>query len=61
MVTPLVSYALRQCGRTSTPIDEPGGRDLLVELFLTGTYPVLTWTTYLFAGLAVGRLPPAAG
>ncbi len=31
--------------------------DLLVELFLTGTYPVLTWTAYLFAGLAVGRLP----
>ena len=39
-----------------TPIDEPGGRDILVELFLTGTYPVLTWTTYLFAGLAVGRI-----
>jgi uncharacterized membrane protein len=28
----------------------------LTELFLTGTYPVLTWTTYLLAGLAVGRM-----
>jgi len=54
VVTPLASYALRQWV-DPTPIDEPGGRDLLVELFLTGTYPVLTWTTYLFAGLAVGR------
>jgi hypothetical protein len=26
-----------------------------VELLLTGTYPVLTWTTYLLTGLAVGR------
>ena len=29
---------------------------LLVQLGVTGVYPVLTWTTYLFAGLAVGRL-----
>jgi len=36
-------------------VDEPGGGDLLVDLFLTGTYPVLTWTAYLFAGLALGR------
>jgi uncharacterized membrane protein YeiB len=54
VVTPLASYALRQVV-DPTPIAEPGGRDLFVELFLTGTYPVLTWTTYLFAGLAVGR------
>lgn len=26
------------------------------ELLLTGYYPVLTWATYLFVGLAVGRL-----
>ena len=36
-------------------VEEPGGGDLLVDLFLTGTYPVLTWTAYLFAGLALGR------
>lgn len=29
---------------------------LLVELTVTGYYPVLTWMTYLCAGLAVGRL-----
>ena len=40
---------------TPTPIAEPGGRDVLKELFLTGTYPALTWTTYLFVGLAIGR------
>jgi len=30
--------------------------DALVTLLLTGYYPVLTWTTYLLAGMAVGRL-----
>ena len=35
---------------------------LLGELLVTGYYPVLTWATYLFAGLAVGRLlTPALG
>ncbi len=29
---------------------------LALELLVTGYYPVLTWGTYLFAGLAVGRL-----
>ena len=52
--TPVVSQLVRTVV-SPTPIDEPGGRDLLKELFLTGTYPVLTWTTYLLAGLAVGR------
>lgn len=33
---------------------DPGG--LLATLSLTGYYPVLPWTTYLLAGLAVGRL-----
>lgn len=53
--TPVASHLLR---RSMTPraVSEPGGSDLLVELFLTGTYPVLTWSTYLLAGLAVGRL-----
>ena len=54
MVTPLASHALRTTVGP-TPVAEPGGPDLLMDLFLTGTYPVLTWTTYLFAGLAVGR------
>lgn len=54
VVTPVVSHLLRQ-EVDPTPIAEPWGRDLLVELLLTGTYPVLTWTTYLCAGLAAGR------
>jgi len=55
VATPVVSYALRTPMAPVT-VEEPGGPDVLVDLFLTGTYPVLTWTTYLFAGLAVGRL-----
>lgn len=54
LLTPLVSYVLR-LALTPTPIAEPGGRDIVKELFLTGTYPALTWTTYLFVGLAIGR------
>ena len=38
------------------PIAEPGGAGLPVQLAVSGVYPVLTWTTYLLAGLAVGRL-----
>ncbi|MGB5952705.1 MAG: heparan-alpha-glucosaminide N-acetyltransferase domain-containing protein [Ornithinimicrobium sp.] len=29
---------------------------LLTEVLVTGYYPVLTWVTYLFVGMAVGRL-----
>lgn len=54
VVTPVISQLLR-AELTPTRIAEPGGRDVLKELFLTGTYPALTWTTYLFVGLAIGR------
>lgn len=54
VVTPVVSHLLR-ASMGPQQVAEPGGSDLLVDLFLTGTYPVLTWTAYLFAGLAVGR------
>ena len=54
VVTPVVSHVLRQ-EVDPTPIAEPWGGDLLTELLLTGTYPVLSWTTYLFAGMALGR------
>ena len=43
-------------------LTDPG--TLLTELLLTGYYPVLTWGTYLFAGMAIGRLDlrrPALG
>lgn len=55
VVTPVVSHALRTT-TDPAPVEEPGGSDVLVDLLLTGTYPVLTWTTYLLAGLALGRL-----
>jgi uncharacterized membrane protein YeiB len=54
VVTPAVSHLLRQ-HVDPAPVGEPWGADAPFELLLTGTYPVLTWTTYLFAGLAVGR------
>ena len=54
VVTPVVSHVLRQAVDPA-PVAEPWGADLLTELLLTGTYPVLSWTTYLLAGMAVGR------
>jgi hypothetical protein len=59
VVAAVATPVLSQVARSSTsprPVSEPGGSDLLTELFLTGTYPALTWTTYLLAGLAIGRL-----
>ena len=58
VVTPVVSHLLRQ-SVDPTPIAEPWGADLLTELLLTGTYPVLSWTTYLLAGMARGPHRPA--
>lgn len=62
VTTPVVSHLLRQ-GQDSVIAANPEWSDLLTVpgdtlrvLLLTGTYPVLTWSTYLFAGLAVGRL-----
>jgi uncharacterized membrane protein len=61
VLTPVASQLLRaglpegpgaQVGWTT--FAAPG--DALVTLALTGYYPVLTWTTYLLAGMAVGRL-----
>jgi uncharacterized membrane protein len=70
VLTPVASQLLR-VGLPEGPGDqvgwpalaEPG--DALVTLVVTGYYPVLTWTTYLLAGMAVGRLdlrrPQVAG
>jgi uncharacterized membrane protein YeiB len=62
LTTPVVSHLLRlEYGRPAGPnlswesLADPGGT--AVTLLLTGYYPALTWTTYLLAGLAVGRLP----
>jgi uncharacterized membrane protein len=61
VLTPVASQLLR-AGLPEGPgeqvgwpaLAEPG--DAFVTLVLTGYYPVLTWTTYLLAGMAVGRL-----
>jgi uncharacterized membrane protein len=58
---PVLSHVLRS-GLPAGPgpqaalgdLADPGG--LLTTLVLTGYYPVLPWTAYLLAGLAVGRL-----
>ncbi len=39
-----------------SPLSLAAPLQLLSELAVTGYYPVLTWGTYLFAGMAVGRL-----
>ncbi len=62
VTTPIISHILRAPGG-QVIADNPRWAELLAEplatarvLLLTGTYPVLTWSTYLFAGMAVGRL-----
>jgi uncharacterized membrane protein len=61
-VVPVASFVVRdlvaapdRTNPTLTDLAAPG--DLLLVLLLTGYYPVLVWTAYLFTGMAVGRLP----
>lgn len=61
LVSPVVSLVLREqldgpayVVPSIVSLAEPGL--LLRELLVTGYYPVLTWATYLFAGMAIGRL-----
>ncbi len=54
-VAPVLSHLARM-HLAIAPVGDPGGSQLLVQLLLTGTYPVLPWTTYLFVGLGLGRL-----
>jgi uncharacterized membrane protein YeiB len=39
----------------SDPIASAGGEGV-IEVLFTGTYPVLTWTPFVIAGVALGRL-----
>jgi uncharacterized membrane protein len=61
VLTPVASQLLRE-GMPEGPGAQVGWSALatpghaVVTLVLTGYYPVLTWTTYLLAGMAVGRL-----
>lgn len=62
LVAPFVSFAVRgdlprspsASPTLGTLLVDPGG--LLQTLTITGYYPVIGWTAYLCAGLAVGRL-----
>lgn len=60
VATPVVSHLLRPGPATIPPeagvtaLADPSW--LLRHLAVDGFYPVLTWTTYLLAGMAVGRL-----
>ncbi|WP_256839671.1 heparan-alpha-glucosaminide N-acetyltransferase domain-containing protein [Ornithinimicrobium faecis] len=61
LISPVVSLAVRPHLPASTydvptPASLADPLQLLSELTITGYYPVLTWATYLFAGMAIGRL-----
>ncbi|WP_436788325.1 heparan-alpha-glucosaminide N-acetyltransferase domain-containing protein [Yinghuangia sp. YIM S10712] len=60
---PLVSFGLRSSWHQTQPgyrvpdleaFGDPG--EMATTLFVTGTYPVLTWMPFVLAGMAVGRL-----
>ncbi len=67
VVAPVVSHLVRSAtGDVKGP--STAWPDLLLRLpdtvsalLVSGYYPVLTWSAYLFLGLAVGRLPLRAG
>ena len=60
-LAPVASHLLRSTG-PDDPGEQPGlaaltePLELLGTLAVTGYYPVLPWTAYLLAGMAVGRL-----
>lgn len=61
LASPVVSMLLRrQVGAPALVVPSLGDLahpgQLGLALLLTGYYPVLTWATYLFAGMTVGRL-----
>lgn len=66
IVSPVVSLAVRPHlpgpqFLVPQPTDLADPVTLVTELVVTGFYPVLTWGTYLFAGLAIGRLDLRSG
>lgn len=65
LVLPQVLYVIRQSIDTGgwadsvvgwDPLARISGTDGLIELLFTGTYPVLTWMSFMIAGMAVARL-----
>lgn len=66
LLTPAISQVLRP-HLPENSYQVPGIASLadpwqvVSELLVTGYYPVLTWGTYLFAGMAIGRLNLGSG
>jgi uncharacterized membrane protein len=65
VVMPVVLYVLRASAEdgswadaviTRDPLARLTGTDGVVELLVTGEYPVLTWLPFIIAGMAVARL-----
>lgn len=65
LVLPQVLYLLRAAVEGGSwadaviahdPLARISGTDGVVELFITGEYPVLTWLPFIIAGMAVARL-----
>ncbi|MFF3501483.1 DUF418 domain-containing protein [Streptomyces sp. NPDC003247] len=65
LALPQVLWAVRQSIQERTwsetviardPLAEIGDSDGILELLFTGEYPVLTWASFLIAGMAVARL-----
>lgn len=65
VVMPVVLYVLRASAEDGSwadaviardPLARLTGTDGVVELFVTGEYPVLTWLPFIIAGMAVARL-----
>ncbi|MFD9225085.1 DUF418 domain-containing protein [Streptomyces sp. NPDC060064] len=65
LVMPQVLYPLRAAAEGGSwtdaviaqdPLARITGSDGIVELFITGEYPVLTWLPFIIAGMAVARL-----
>jgi hypothetical protein len=65
LVMPQVLYPLRAAAEGGNwtdaviahdPLARITGSDGIVELFITGEYPVLTWLPFIIAGMAVARL-----
>jgi uncharacterized membrane protein YeiB len=65
LILPQVLYPLRAAAEGGSwadaviahdPLARITGSDGIVELFITGEYPVLTWLPFIIAGMAVARL-----
>ncbi|MGC0422910.1 DUF418 domain-containing protein [Embleya sp. AB8] len=63
LLGPIASFLLRRAGDTGEIAyaapgfdDWHGPGELFRTLFLTGSYPALTWLPFVLAGMAVGRL-----